>query len=135
MAVGNAIEPHGRPAGSGERHDHEEHGSGAHRDGTGSSEHSQQGKRQGEQRVWQLDQIDIANEQRLAAEGLRFTAAHLSPLTFSRMPSLPHISSTLRLVSASMVISSGHSRSKPSSFHFRVPSMPILLPKVNARLE
>ena len=44
------------------------------------------------------------------------------------MPSFGHISSTRRLVSASIVISSGHSRSKPSSFHFRVASIPILLP-------
>ena len=46
----------------------------------------------------------------------------------SEIPSRGHISSTRRRVSSSITIRSGHSRSNPSSFHFRVPSMPILLP-------
>src|SRR5687768_12940075 len=50
-------------------------------------------------------------------------------------PSDDHIAVTRCLVSASISMSFGHSRVKPSSGHLRVASMPIFDPYVNARLE
>ena len=43
-------------------------------------------------------------------------------------PSLDHIASTLDLVLGSILSMSGQGRVKPSAGHFRVASMPILLP-------
>src|SRR5206468_11271011 len=57
------------------------------------------------------------------------------PLPPRSIPRSLHISSTLRLVSASMTIFFGHSRVNPSSFHLRVASIPIFEPNVKPRLE
>ena len=113
-------------------------------------QHAEQRERQREEGVGKLDEVDVADEQRLAGEGLALAGGeaveavetslvtahplalvlpvHCSPTPASSIPSFAQISSTRRLVASSIVISSGHSRSNPSSFHFRVASIPILLP-------
>src|SRR5687768_4481487 len=53
----------------------------------------------------------------------------------SASPSDDHIAVTRCRVSASISMSFGHSRVKPSSGHLRVASMPIFDPYVKARLE
>src|SRR5688572_24438668 len=65
-----------------------------------------------------------------AREGVR-RASHRS----ASIPSDDHIAVTRCLVSASIWMSFGHSRVKPSSGHLRVASMPIFDPYVKARLE
>ncbi len=142
--IGHPVERHRRPPRRRERHDHQHHLPRRDRLDLGRREHAQERERQREQGVGQLDEVDVANGERGAVEGLALTRGErgvplapgprtFDPLTAHRsppswMPSCPHISVTRRLVSPSIVISSGHSRVKPSSFHLRVPSMPILLP-------
>src|SRR5688500_13977722 len=95
----------------------------------------------------QLDEVDVADEKGFAGEGLALggggtaerrnggrlvhrVRSAVPPFRRSAnlIPSRGHISSTRRFVSSSISIRSGHSRSNPSSFHFRVASIPILLP-------
>src|SRR6266550_2137800 len=51
------------------------------------------------------------------------------------IPSLSHIASTRSFVAGSISITLGQLRVNPSSGHFRVASIPIFDPYVNARLE
>src|SRR5450830_918302 len=78
----------------------------------------------------------------LRAPPLTFADPYRASFTFAlsdrspaARPSFAHISSTRFLVSASISISFGQLRVNPSSGHFRVASMPIFDPYVNALLE
>src|SRR5256886_15946942 len=81
----------------------------------------------------QAHEIHVAGEQSLPGDRLAFARGH--GRDGRSIPRLRHIASTFARVASSITILSGHSRVKPSSFHLRVASIPILEPYVKPRLE
>ena len=141
MAVGDAVEAHGGEARGGEGDGDPENVEELYIFDITGDRNPNQRKGQREQRMRQLHEVGVAHEARRAAERLPLTprgrdgGAHFFTAIGAPIPSFSHIASTRDFVAASISITGGHSRVKPSSGHFFVASMPIFDPYVNARLE
>src|SRR5215207_5662123 len=93
MPVGNPIKTHCGPACGGECENHQEHVAWRDRLDAGSSQHPKQCERQRVQRVRQLDEVDVADEEgvsshRLALTGARYLFTVHCSRFFRSIPSL-----------------------------------------------
>ena len=138
LAIHDAVEPHRREPRRRERQHHPAELRPRHLVVVRRQHHADQRERQCEHRVRQLHKAGVGGQSRRARE--RLALAQLPPVAHrgahaGAIPSAGHIASTAAFVASSIRITGGHSRVNPSSGSFRVASIPIFEPYVNARLE
>src|SRR6185437_14088192 len=127
LTVGDPVESHRGEARGGKCNHDPAHLAHRHSRVIAREHHANQRERQREERVRKLYKVDISDDARDAVERLTLACGH--------NPSVLHIASTRAFVASSISILRGQFRVNPSSGNFRVASIPILEPYVNALLE